>query len=85
MRPNHHRVAVDRDAVAEFVFIRAVFRGQLGALQVLDRCLRQSSKAPDGYEIGSRLCSDREEGPRRDDQRQDDEHPKKVAEQNFHF
>ena len=32
MRPDHHRVAVDRDADAELVIRRAVVRGQLGAL-----------------------------------------------------
>ena len=75
MRPDHHRVAVDRDALAEVVIRSAVVRGQLGALQVLDttvvRRLRQSSKAPDGYEIGVRGSRDREDRPRRDDQRQE--------------
>ena len=80
IRSDHHRVAVDRHADAEQVTPSAVARGQLGALQVLDTTaacgLRQSSKAPDGRDIGLRACRDREDRTRRDDQhqkRQDDE------------
>jgi hypothetical protein len=44
-------------------------------IKVLDttvvRRLRQSSKAPDGYEIGVRLCRGREARPWREDQRQE--------------
>ena len=32
-RPDHHRVAVDRDAVAEIVICSAVARGQFGDLR----------------------------------------------------
>ena len=75
IRPDHHRVAVDRHALAEVVSPSAVVRSQIGALQVLDttaaRGLRQSSKSPDGREIGLRACRDREDRPRRDDQRQE--------------
>ena len=50
-RPDHHRVAVDRDAVAELVIRSAVARGQLGNLR------------PAGGEVAGRVAREHVRGP----------------------
>ena len=50
-RPDHHRVAVDRHAVAEVVIRSAVARGQLGDLR------------PAGGEVAGRVAREHVRGP----------------------
>ena len=51
MRPDHHRVAVDRHAAAEVVIRSAVVRGQLGNLR------------PVGGEVAGRVAREHVRGP----------------------